>query len=474
MTIAATTTWYVRKSGAEINGGGFDPSIAGAGTNYADQDAPQLSITDLVSTASTTVTSANGGFTAAMIGNVLRLASATGSPVADSAGSRYLVITGVTDTNTATVDKTSGTYTAGVAKVGGAHATLVNMSSVNGGAGAPVLTSPLVPGNTVYVRSAGSAADPSIGGTPDYTHTGGYWSFPAGTQGAGMITFMGLGAAEAVPTGTNMPAYRPLIKHDGMLFYLSTASKYWRILNFKSFCQASPTWHAFGFAAGGGQCECAWNIMDTNGQACSGFTGLDYSLVHHNWVKNTGTATSSGTDAAFGSDSTLAGVGTHIFDNLITNCRGPGIALSSTSAVYTINGNVIAVPAQEGIKVDGVSGTDHRIFNNTIYGPVGSGITITPNALRSAVYNNTVSEITTAGKFGIAVTSGSAAVSNLLKSFFDYNNVYVGGGAGSAYDKISAGSHDTNVDPVFTNTATFDFSIGTNLRAAGLGIKSLT
>ena len=79
MAILATTNWYVRAGGLETNGGGYDSTIAGATTNYADQDAPQLSLTDLATSGagSTTLTSVTGGFTSAMIGNCIRIASGT-------------------------------------------------------------------------------------------------------------------------------------------------------------------------------------------------------------------------------------------------------------------------------------------------------------------------------------------------------------------------------------------------------------
>src|SRR5258707_15548764 len=62
--VLATANWYVRAGGNELNGGGYDAAISGAGTNYADQDAAQLSLTDIASAQnSLTVTSVTGGFT---------------------------------------------------------------------------------------------------------------------------------------------------------------------------------------------------------------------------------------------------------------------------------------------------------------------------------------------------------------------------------------------------------------------------
>lgn len=154
--------------------------------NYSDSDSPLLSLTDLTSTASTTVTSSAALFTKAMIGNIIRLASATGSPVADSAGSRYLCITTYTNTSTVVMDKVSGTYTLGVAKMGGAHAQMKNY--MTGGVGAsPALTSPLAAGHQINVRGSGGN-NPS---SADYTAQDDYYTFPAGSVAAGQIFVVG-------------------------------------------------------------------------------------------------------------------------------------------------------------------------------------------------------------------------------------------------------------------------------------------
>ena len=192
MALNSTMTWFNRVSGAETNGGGFDPAVSGAGTNYADQNAYQLSIVDLTSTNSTTMTSVLSTFTSAMVGNVIRIASGTGATTG-----YYTVMTYV-DASTITVDRVSGTYTAGVAKLGGAHATLVNYTNGGSGLASPAIASPLAAGHTVYIRSAGSAADPT--GTLDYDYGAGYWTFPAGNNTSGRCRFIGLGASESVPT----------------------------------------------------------------------------------------------------------------------------------------------------------------------------------------------------------------------------------------------------------------------------------
>lgn len=102
-------------------------TVAGVGTaddltggtftiDYSQQNAAELNVTDGVSTASTTFTSALSTFRQSMIGNIGHLISATG---ADEVVGWYEIVNW-TDANTVVLDRTSGTYTVGVFNVGGA------------------------------------------------------------------------------------------------------------------------------------------------------------------------------------------------------------------------------------------------------------------------------------------------------------------------------------------------------------------
>src|SRR5689334_2231881 len=124
MTIGATTVWRVRAGGADTNGAGYDSGIASAGTDYTQQDAAQLSLTDLVCQVSDDagrlkIRSATGGFTSAMIGNALRVSAGTGWTTG------YYFITAVSSTNLCTVDRSpagGADRTGGTGAVGGAAA----------------------------------------------------------------------------------------------------------------------------------------------------------------------------------------------------------------------------------------------------------------------------------------------------------------------------------------------------------------
>ena len=130
MAISASAVWEIRTDGADTNGGGF---VAGAsGTDYSQQASAQLTVTDGACSASTTLTSATGGFTSAMTGNLVYLSSGPG----------WYEIKSYTDTNTVTVDRAGPTATGMTLNVGGALATP-----------GIVTTLPLVSYNTIWLKS---------------------------------------------------------------------------------------------------------------------------------------------------------------------------------------------------------------------------------------------------------------------------------------------------------------------------------
>src|SRR3990167_6624898 len=73
--LQADTAWEIRPAnGADTNGACYD--TGGAGTDYSKQNGAELSLTDLAQTlSSTTLTSATGGFTSAMVDNCLRISA---------------------------------------------------------------------------------------------------------------------------------------------------------------------------------------------------------------------------------------------------------------------------------------------------------------------------------------------------------------------------------------------------------------
>jgi hypothetical protein len=128
MAIAARTEWDVRTTGDDSNGGGFN--TASTGTDYSQQDSPQVTYSDLVINATNTkVSSAANPFTSADVGNVVNVTGGTGFTVA-----RYQVVS--VASGLATMDRAVGTAgsTGGSGKLGGAMATpdAVNLVMASG------------------------------------------------------------------------------------------------------------------------------------------------------------------------------------------------------------------------------------------------------------------------------------------------------------------------------------------------------
>jgi hypothetical protein len=118
MAFSATTEWDVRTTGSDSNGGGFN--TASSGTDYSQQDSPQVTYTDLVIGATNTqLTSSANPFTSAYVGNVINIPAGTGFTTG-----RYQVVS--VASGVATMDRSVGTAssTGGSGKLGGAMATV--------------------------------------------------------------------------------------------------------------------------------------------------------------------------------------------------------------------------------------------------------------------------------------------------------------------------------------------------------------
>ena len=131
MALSANTVWEIRQDGDDNNGGGY---VSDAGTtDYSQQAAAQLTVTDgaTAGATNTTLTSATGGFTSAMVGNVVHVWDAGGgSNITDG----WYEIAAYTDTNTVTLDRAPDDGNGGVSgasvKVGGALASIGGMGAV--------------------------------------------------------------------------------------------------------------------------------------------------------------------------------------------------------------------------------------------------------------------------------------------------------------------------------------------------------
>jgi hypothetical protein len=109
VAISALTVWEVRTTGSDTNGGGF---VTGSGgTDFSQQDAAQIAVTDGVANGTTTVTSATANFQPSHVGNITYI------------GGAWYQIISRTSTTAVVVDRTIATATGLTINLGGALAT---------------------------------------------------------------------------------------------------------------------------------------------------------------------------------------------------------------------------------------------------------------------------------------------------------------------------------------------------------------
>jgi hypothetical protein len=170
MTINATAVWRVRPSGANTNGGAYDAGIAGAATDYSQQNSAQASGTAGTATGTTAFADAvAAAFTSAMVGNCIQIVSGSGF----TAG--FYFVTAFTSSTAVTLDRSPGTGTVAVWHLGGGWADFWTNTTAN-----------IVPGNTVYVLGSGIPNPSSY--TYDYTNPT-FFTPVSGNATAGYITF---------------------------------------------------------------------------------------------------------------------------------------------------------------------------------------------------------------------------------------------------------------------------------------------
>lgn len=390
--------------------------------DYSAKTATPIAYTDLVSTASTTVNSLLVGFTPVMVGNIIRLASATGTPVVDANGSRYLAIVTYTDANNVVVDKTSGTYTAGVAKVGGAHVYFKSYS--NGGSQSAILSTPLLPGHTIDVKGAGSE-DPS---GVDYAAAGNA-IFPIGSQTTGLIYVKGYNG-------------RPHVQRGAFGSPALLRCNYIKFLHMK-FSAGGALSVLMDVSTGSSGIDFEDCIFDQNGFDST--LSLQVNTFHRSWAKNTG-STSAGTLAAVG----IAVHGGSATASKFSDIRGWGVSIIGGQSVYNCIFTNNRLTTKGAITSANAEDVGSMIVNCTFDGNQGDGILLTTKTdcwFRS-IFNNL---FTNNVGYGL-----NANISESADPFFahqpDYNAYYLN--TAGARQNATAGAHDVTLtaDP-YTNRA---------------------
>lgn len=418
MAVNATAVWRVRTGGNNANGGGYDAGIAGAGTDYSQQDAAQLTLTDIACSNTTTVTSATGGFTSAMIGNAIWI---TGGGA--SAGPYF--ITARTDTNTITVDRTPGTVSAGTGRVGGAWANpTVNWNATW-----------MVAGVIMYIRGSGSNHPTSI----DYTPTA-------------VATVSGSSTRLVRVVGENG---RPLLGCSGTSYFSATHAQFENLCFKFTAATANPP---IVKSSGGVVIRlynCAFD-QDGYDSVCWGGTNLmsgsaDRCEFFSSTAKRTTNANYGAILTAFFNETTFVMRNCFLHDLI-----GPGLRIDGG---FTVMNNVIVANGGVGVYVHtnatiGMGG----IFGCTIAGNAGAANLEYSNEaalIRTDTVDCIIANHGTAGiKYSGAQTAAEAgawAAATIRRNLL-YNN-------GTHFSGMDAPpDNTTGTDPGFTATANRDYT----------------
>jgi hypothetical protein len=360
MALSVSIVWECRTTGSDTNGGGFHAGASG--TDYSQQDAAQLAVTDADAAGTTNLHSATGGFTSAMVGNIVQISGGT-----LTAG--FYEITAFVDTNNVTLDRSPGTGSGSTAKVGGCLATVQKLLGA------------MVGGNKGWVRSGDYTVSANITFAPGNVTTSGTVSY---TDVFGYYQTRG----DIVP-GTNA-ANRPRLLSitNGLTSFLTLNSNGTRFANFQ-FDWTSPATTGWSKGIiGNGINVLVQNCRFTRGgmqaiQASTADWAVTYCEVTGMGGPNTG--------AAFAIE--LNGNSGIVYQCAVHDNTGLG-GLRLTSSCHAV-ANVIG--NNSGSNCDGINtvGVMAHVISNTIYGNGRDGI-------RKA----------SAGRFGVEIVRNNIIAGN--------------------------------------------------------------
>lgn len=416
--VSSTIHWEIRATRTNINnGGGFN--AAATGTDYSQQDSTHSYHTDLdIQTNNAMITSATHPFTADDVGNIINITAGTNFTTG-----RYEILS--VSESTATLDRSCGTAeaTGGTGLIGGAMGWITDL----GGGSQP---SPWwVPGNTFWVKA----------GT--YTHTS-YYSNVITAVSTAPVYVIGYNTTRGDNPEGNA---RPFIRSDSGYRYWLT-SGYLRFYNIETMSK--------------------------------GYVALWYAQGENYYFNNCTFRFGDGDNAAV----PVAPQSTYIKCSFI----GAGNRISEIPIGYTIYRFISCYfeNFDTAIKQDG-GNSDRNLFIGNVFNNCNIGIK-TYNYDYNTIINNTFYNVdqpfdggTGSNHFiyGNIVSSStygfsfSTSVMHINKSIVGGNNFW---NCTSSYTGISPTFYrdaydrfgDTLLDPQFTDTATNDFSVGTNMKAA--------
>lgn len=461
MAIAATTVWEVRTGGAETNGGGY----SSGGTDYSQQTAAQLTVTDGASSSTTNLNSVTGGFTSAMVGNVLCISGGT------LTAGRYQ-ITAYVDTNNVTLDRALNTGSGSTVKVGGALSAPEHADTAATYPG-------YVAGNVCYISS-------DISGTADGTKTSTRTITCDGTITGGEVAFIGYPSggsrSDQDVAVASMPVYTSAT-NSVVIFSFNAATRV-RFRNIK--CTHTAATRGRGFAATTGSSvgitfeNCVTDGCSDGFGASSGtFVGVAFERCS---VTNT---SSSGTTGGFVFGASTLSNGA--FRNCTAyNCAGPGFSHSGSGGNGASFERCISYGHSGAsgngfinISTTGSANTENNQYVGCVaYGNSQNGFRFAFTTAASSVltFDNCIA-------YGNTAYGTSCATAGILDGMFPrVRNMATGSNTSGARQnfRTGEGAITLTADP-FTNAAGGDFSLnntsggGDLLRGLGypteIGIK---
>jgi hypothetical protein len=424
--LTSDTVWEVRQAGADTNGGCFDTGASG--TDRSQQDAAQIAYTDLIVGANPdneNLTSAATPFTAAEVGNCIRVNSGAGCNVG------YFVVLSVA-ANVATMDRDVGTA---------ASVCSGNLGGAVGGTGAWDFCGSVVAGNTIHIKADAT-----------YTHTATICAITIDGTALLPVKWVGYQTTRGDDTGT-----RPILTSATNSITLITVvgADYQQIRNIKFTHTASTRGTGIAFNTTVSASPLLDNLwfdglsfgidMNSASPTFSYLTNTFFENTTNNAVRIAGNniyhiSNVVVRNAGNGAGSVAGlwytnGTGTLIFDNVVVSgSSGHGFHFSATTSATKakFTGVVSEGNTGDGIRVDATTGIPVIWLDRTImYGNSGWGINY---ATVSSYVPDAITLINRTNAYG---SNTSGARNNLSAGVGDVTltaDPFTSGGSGKDWD----------------------------------------
>jgi hypothetical protein len=425
MGVSATSIVQIWDTGATTNGGGFDSTIANAGTDYSKQTSAQAALTGLTSAGAGNVLLC-GTANTAWIGNWICMTGGT------NVNQGFYQITGATANTDITLSTrkdgtsvASGVVASGTGNVGGAFklgATSANRTdddffeaASNSGGAIYYIKGSHTTGGAISIAATGTATAKNM--VVGFSSTNGdNPSIASGNQ-------------PSINCGANALVF----------------GTHWEV----AYCTITGT--AAAMTTMGGNCKVtSCKLSNTSGTANR--TAITLGNVS-SLIIGCDLASTNGYAAAFPNANVHTFIGCRIHDS-VSGIR-PSAAFSGN---LIVNKNIISGCSTAGIDLSAGAFTGQAMISgNTLYGastPAGIGLSFAASSGGINLISNIIANWTTG-------VSGAGAIT----AQWSLNNNF----SGNTTDRTnwSSGTGDIALAPSFTNAGAGDFSTGTNMQQVG-------